>query len=420
MSLNIQILKQDFSGLHWTEQLEIFCLTFMLASIPINSGISLVFSCCWFLSVVLKNSFLKRWSFFSWHQDKSYQYDKNAFILIPMMLYWLAYLISMLWTENLTAGWAEVGENIWFLLIPLTCLCTDFRQISRQLLRAMLWIYVLTITLVFFQLLVKAIIVTHQSSSAFLTSGLMVFNHYIHYTYSTLYIVSGLAFLYTELIRKERLSHGMLVLLIFCACCMVAFVFLLNSRAGILYLILLSFMCVLHTCFIRKKYFVGIVSLIAMMALVAVLHYALPDNLHRLSKTTSEIAHRNMSDSRFQIMENAWTVVKDHPLKGVGAGDRMDSLVPYYGTLDDVFCPHNQFLDTWLATGVLGMLILWIMLLLPMVVAYKKKELLPMIINLLLIVGLMVESMLERQMGIAFVTVINVYYLLLFDSKLTA
>lgn len=101
-------------------------------------------------------------------------------------------------------------------------------------------------------------------------------------------------------------------------------------------------------------------------------------------------------------------------LTGVGAGDRMDSLVPYYGTLDDVYCPHNQFLDTWLATGVLGILLLWIMLLLPTVIAYKKKQILPVMINLLLIVGLMVESMLERQMGVAFMTVINIYYLLLF------
>lgn len=310
MSLNFQILKQDFSCLHWTEQLEIFCLTFMLATIPINSGISLVFTCCWFLSVVLKNSFLKRWSFFSWHQDKSYPYDKNAFILIPMMLYWLAYLISMLWTENLTTGWAEVSENIWFLLIPFTCLCTDFRQISQRLLRAMLWLFVLTLTVVFFYLLAKAIITTNQSSSIFLKSGLNVFHNYIHYTYSTLYIASGLAFLYTEFIGKERLSRGMLALLVFCACCMVAFVFLLNSRAGILYLILLSLMCVLHTCFIRKKYHVGIISLIALLALVAMLHYTLPEELHCFSNTTSEITHGDMSDARFQIMNNTWIVVK--------------------------------------------------------------------------------------------------------------
>lgn len=414
------VLKQELSHLHWTEKMEIICLTAMLMAIPVDAGLSLFFTSCWFLTVVLKNSFLKRWSFFAWHQDKSYPYNKNAYVLIPMMLYWLAYLISMLWTENQSVGWVEVGQNAWFFAIPLTCLCTDFRQITKHCLRAMLWIYVFTITIVFCYLLTKAIITTHQSSPIFLKSVLKVFHNYIHHTYSTLYIALGLAFLYTELIRKERLGRGMLALLVFCACCMVAFVILLNSRAGTLYLILLSLMCILHTFFIRKKYCVGIVSLITLLTLVAVLHYTLPEELLRFSNTTSEITHGDMSDDRFQIMENAWTVVKNHPLTGVGAGDRMDSLVPYYGTLDDVFCPHNQFLDTWLATGVLGILLLWIMLLLPMVLAYKKKQVLPVMINIMLIVGLMVESMLERQMGVAFVTVINVYYLLLLDSKYTS
>ena len=395
--------------------MEVIFLAAMLMAIPIDAGLCLFFASCWFLSVMLKNTILKRWSFFDWHQDKSYPYNRNAFMLIPMMLYWLAYLTSMLWTENLSSGWVKVGQSAWFFAIPLVCLCTDFRQISKRLLRAMLWLFVLTLTVVFFYLLTKAIITTHQTSSVFLKSGLNVFHNYIHYTYSTLYIATGLAFLYTELIRKEKLSRGMLALLVFCACCMVIFVIMLNSRAGILYLILLTLMCVLHTCFIRKKYRLSIIALVSILALVAVFHFILPEKLHRFSNTTSEIAHGDMSDSRFQIMYNAWTVVKEHPLLGVGVGDREDSLVPLYGEQNHVYNPHNQFLDTWLSTGVFGMLILWAMLLLPIMVAYKSKQLMPIMVNLLLIVGLMVESMLVRQMGIAFMTVINVYYLLLCD-----
>ncbi len=418
MSLTFQGLKQEFTGLHWTETMEIVNLTLMLSTIPIHTSISLFFTYCWFLSVVLKNSILKRWSFFTWHQDKSYPSNKTARMLIPMMVYWLAYLVSMLWTENRVEGWTEIEKIACFFAIPVTCLCTDFRQISQKCLRAMLWTFVLTLTLLFYYLLVKSIIVTLQSPSNFLTSSLTVYNTFIHHTYGSLYIVAGLAFLYTELIREEKIERGKLVLWMLCACSLVALLLFFNSRAGMLCFILLSLMCGLHTCFIRKKPRQGILSLIVVLALLAVAYNALPEEFHRLSQTSSEIAQGNISDIRFQIMANAWTVIKECPLTGVGAGDRMDVLVPFYDSPENAFCPHNQFLDTWLATGVFGMLILCLMLLSPMLTACKKKQVLPVLINTMLMVGLMVESMFERQMGLAFTAVIYVYYTILCSSKL--
>ncbi len=60
MNNRLQFLRQEMTSLHWTEKMEVVNLTAMLAMLPINSGVSLVFACCWFLSVALKNSLLKR------------------------------------------------------------------------------------------------------------------------------------------------------------------------------------------------------------------------------------------------------------------------------------------------------------------------------------------------------------------------
>ena len=73
---------------HWTEKMEVVCLAAMLLLIPIDSGASLVSACVWMLVVALKNTILKRWSFFGWHQDKNYHYSKNYYFLIPMICYW--------------------------------------------------------------------------------------------------------------------------------------------------------------------------------------------------------------------------------------------------------------------------------------------------------------------------------------------
>lgn len=415
MNLNFKVLKQELSCFHWSEKLEISCLTAMLAAIPINTGISLLFTCCWFLSVVLKNTLLKRWSFFAWHQDITFHYNKTTYMLIPSMCYWLFYLVSMLWTENIATGWVEVGQNVWFFVIPFACLCTDFRQVSKRCLRSMFWLYVLSLMLVFVFLLIKTILLIFQSPSHSFMESIRIFDFYRHHAYTSLYIIAGLAFLYTELIRNQ--SRKMQILTCFCICCLTLYMLFANSRAGILGLILLTFMCGLHTCIVRKRYKLVLVSIIAVMALVAVVHYSLPDQYRRLSKTTSEIVQGETSDARFCIMNNAWMVVKNNVLLGVGAGDRLDSLMPCYGSLERTACAHNQFLETWLATGVFGMLTLWVMLLLPVVMSWRRHQVFPIMINTILIVNLLVESMLERQMGVVFVAVFYAYYAMLFSPN---
>ena len=235
-----KVLREGTTYLHWTEKMEFVNLAVMLIVIPIDSGVSLLFAVLWMLAVVLKNTILKRWSFFGWHQDKNYHYSKNYYFLIPMMCYWFAYLLSMLWTENRPTGWVEVGQLSWFFVLPLTCVCTDFRQFSEKLVRMMLWSFVLTLSVLFVLLL--SIMVVKASASAehsflwFMTNEKF---YYIHHSYMALYILTGLAFLYRELVRKEKQGVWQIVLSIACACCMVLFLLCINSRAGLLCLILL-------------------------------------------------------------------------------------------------------------------------------------------------------------------------------------
>lgn len=400
---------------HWTEKMEVVSLAAMLLLIPVDSGASLLAACFWMISVALKNTFLKRWSFFGWHQDKNYQYSKNYYFLIPMMCYWFIYLLSMLWTENQLAGWGEIGSLTWFFVFPLICVCTDFRQISEKVVRMMLWLFVLTLSVLFLLLLTMTVAQTCRSEHSFLWFMMNQDFYHIHHSYMALYILTGLAFLYSEMVRKKKHVVGHLVLMIACTCCLVFFLLCINSRAGLLCLIMLMGICWMHQCFVRKKYRFAIWSLAAMMLLLSVAHFTLPDHFRRLSVTIEQVSQGDKSDGRFQIMENAWSVVKDNMLLGVGAGDRMDELVPYYGSREDVYCPHNQYLDTWMATGLLGLLLLLAMLVLPLVMSWRKRNIFSFLFLLMLMVSLLFESMLERQMGVVFTAVVYVYLLLFFQ-----
>ena len=72
-------------------------------------------------------------------------------------------------------------------------------------------------------------------------------------------------------------------------------------------------------------------------------------------------------ESRLIIWQSAWTIIKDHPLLGIGPGlfqkyylDYQSQALPYLEWA--VPQPHNLFLAFWLQTGLLGLLgLLWLL-----------------------------------------------------------
>jgi len=224
------------------------------------------------------------------------------------------------------------------------------------------------------------------------------------------YIVVGLAFLYSECLFAESASVKKNILIVVCACCLFPFLLLINSRTGSLGLVLLLVMCWTHLSFVRKKYRASFVMLLSVVLIGCVSYITLPEKFKRLSATTEQVAHGDKSDVRFAIMERALTVVKENPVIGVGAGDIEDALTPFYGTREDVYRPHNQYLETWMATGVLGVLVLLLMMLVPMVNAVKRRRWLAVSIIIIFAVSILFESMLERQMGVSFFCVMMVLF----------
>ena len=314
----------------------------------------------------------------------------------------------------MVTGWGEVEQLVWILFIPFAYSCTDFRGVNTKILRIILWLNVLLMSALFVVLLMRMIVQAAVSAEhSFLWYMMNQDFYHIHHSYMALYILTGMAFLYVEMKHLCKENWHRIILWILCSLCLLLFLLCVNSRAGLLCLVVLLLFCWIHQTFIRKKYRFAIISLIVLSLMVVVAHFALPDHFRRLSSTIEQVAQGDKTDGRFQIMGNAWTVTKDNVLFGVGAGDRMDVLTPFYITEDNpddtIYNPHNQFLDTWMTTGILGLLALLAMLFYPMIVAWRKRQLFPLLFLIMLTLSLLFESILERQMGIVFVAVMYVY-----------
>lgn len=402
---------------HWSENLELACLTAMLVTIPFSSGGTLSVACLWLLVVMVKNSLLKRWSFFGLHQDKDFQYYHAPKFLYLMMAYWLMYLLSMLWTQNQAEGWAEVGALMPFVVFPLVYFVTDFRQIKKEHFRLMFWLFVVAMSGLFvvrFALVASRYNPAEDTFSRYMLTLLPSNFYYVHHSYMSIYLLMGLAFIYTEIWNIRQSCHPVLTLvsLIVCTVCLCLFLMCINSRAGLLCLLLLMGMCWLHLVWVKRKYVVGVITLVLACILVVSVHFALPDHFRNLSTTVSQLMSGDTSDVRVEIMGNAIAAIKENPVLGVGAGDRMDVLAPFYANKPEgrVYNPHNQYLDTFLATGVAGFLILLSIFFVPLLNAWKRRDLTMLLMLVVWAVSLLFESMLERQMGYVFFCLLMILY----------
>jgi O-antigen ligase len=121
---------------------------------------------------------------------------------------------------------------------------------------------------------------------------------------------------------------------------------------------------------------------------------------------------------RVAIWKCAWDVVKLNPVWGVGTGDVQDNLQESYrinkfdfAYLYNSYNAHNQFLETMLALGVIGLLLLLCSFILPLQWAFKNQNGLYLIFIIFIAANCLTESLFERQKGIVFYAFFNALFL---------
>jgi O-antigen ligase len=100
-------------------------------------------------------------------------------------------------------------------------------------------------------------------------------------------------------------------------------------------------------------------------------------------------------------------------LFGVGTGDANDILLQSYkskdyaGILENRLNAHNQYLQTYIAVGIPGFLVLILMLFIPLIQSFRTGNILFLLLLVLVSFNLLFESMFERQAGVVFYAFFN-------------
>ena len=131
----------------------------------------------------------------------------------------------------------------------------------------------------------------------------------------------------------------------------------------------------------------------------------LPDFEYDISADASAF---NSATYRLAEWKGAFTVISEHRFFGTGVGDNRDGLIDAYEKLgfyvgvERRYNAHNQYLETWIASGLVGLLLLltlfgyWIYRLV------RYGDFSSLFALLFFMLCMLTESMLERAWAVIF------------------
>ncbi len=319
--------------------------------------------------------------------------------------YVAVFAVSLLYSSNVDAGLNTLWHKAVLLIFPLCFLLTDTSYLKPLHLRIIFYALLMAVCGVFLYSAGTAVGKLLDGATLKSVTG-MTFDPR-HHSYYALYALVALVFVYFELAGHWfELKGWHRVLLLVAVAFGILYMVLVNSRAGIVGLYAMAILCPVHLALCYKRCWQAVLTAVLLVGFTFTAESLLPGHQNRIMETV----RAGKNDARVDIFQSTLEVVKQNPLTGQGVGDYEGALHDQYAEdeqtfADKSFNAHNQYTETLLAVGVVGLLLLMAYLLMPLVCAIGRKKVFWQVLFFtgIIMFNLLFESMLERQMGMLFI-----------------
>ncbi len=341
--------------------------------------------------------------------------------------YFILYFIGLFYSKNISFGLFDLQIKLSLFIFPVIFSSFDkeFRSSLTSNVSHLFKAYILGCLLACLICLINATYQYIKDEGYIINFYYTDFSILFHPSYFSMYINFAFAIIVYYLIEKQikpnisfLISHiPYLILLLFFS----VIIILLSSKAGILTLVLIYVLSIIYLFVYKKKYLVSLVILLIIIPLFYSLFFIFTYSLKRAESFQKALASKSYTNnktqdgtsSRILVWNTSINLIKQHPLFGVGTGDIKDVLMAKYKethitwAYENKLNAHNQYLQTFIAIGILGFIFLLLSLLIPFIISIRKNCFLYFIFLCLIIVNLSVESMFERQAGVVFYAFFN-------------
>ena len=357
-------------SLWWTRLPEIHSMLLMALFfvIPIHVSLAYTLTCLMLLVWLLQPQRL----------DRCRRVFQNPVVWM-MWGYYAVYLLGMLWTENIPAGWRMMGKQSFFLLFPIYLSGIQSKKASYYI-----GAFVLSVTMCevlayynwlqlhFFKAWPKGIVVAKDPME--------IAPFVDHIMYSPILAMGayllGHSMLFDALPLRRRLVYALFL------CTMTANIFISGGRAGqVVYLSLMGLLLIQHY---SKRPLLAVGAALAGVLVIFGLAYVFGDTFRvRADLAWAEIhSYQTNPNTSVGLRMNwaitSWQLFLAHPWFGVGTGDFTDAFAELAGRIAPgvltTFNPHNQYLFALTTTGLLGGLMLFLVLYMPLFLWRKQRD----------------------------------------------
>ncbi len=415
-----------------TRRQQIF-LKINLAMLLITAGtfivsqfLFLTLACVWLLFATIEWNWKERY-----HTLKENRMLAIAFCFIGL---YLCYLISPLLSDNVGKAISDWEYKIWFLVCPI-CVMPLIPKLQRKELSLAMILFVIPI-------LLWAIASMCHSTVFYLRTGYTFHFFYQHATlplslpmsfshpsYFALYeIIAWIVSAELLLRRNEWLKYRIITILLWgCLLILPVHIFFLQSKMGfVLFGVTLLIYVTVALNRRKRRYALTAIVLAAIIASVGLYIYKEHGRMtkncdNRIAnsfinlKTADRDNPRESSAIRIALWNNAMEIGKDHWFCGIGTGDVLDQLHEkavehhYIYISSGKFNCHNQYLQVWLGTGIIGLLLFVSIFCIAFLIGIRKRNLGGAIIIVTFALNLFVECMLERYAGATLIPILTAF-----------
>jgi O-antigen ligase len=194
---------------------------------------------------------------------------------------------------------------------------------------------------------------------------------------------------------------------------LISFQHLLAVRSGILALYLCTVWFLFYQIFKKKNLKLGFIFAVAILLAPFAAYLIFPSIQMKVSYMQTDLnelfvkGNASYSDGgRILSIEKGLELFSEHPLTGVGIGDLRVEMKNKLSNLpenpNDVLLPHNQFVYVAAGTGIFGILVFIIAVMLPLFNRKLFRSPLFACFNIILISSFLTEPTIEEQIGSAF------------------
>lgn len=231
-------------------------------------------------------------------------------------------------------------------------------------------------------------------------------------------ILSGcIQLLKNELGTQWRISIGLGIAVLF------IFQHLLAVRIGLLSLYAAGTLLLIGVGWQLKRWKIAVASIVVIVGVGIACLWLLPTLQLRIHSTVYDTTQRGVASSankfsvtaRLYSYEVAETIIQQHPLLGVGKVQLEQEMAQQYSyrypeiKSDNYLLPHNQFIYSLTAFGVIGLLLFVCGFYYPLVVGLRQRKILVAVIYSIITISFLTEYTLENNLGV----VIGLFFILL-------